>query len=64
MCGDGNGGRNGEICDQVGRRNTMASFFEPQIKMQDLRLQIYQWDKGEKITASPEKFKYCSFSSA
>lgn len=56
MCGDGNGGRNGEICDQVGRRNTMASFFEPQIKMQDLRLQIYQWDKGENYSC-PRKIQ-------
>lgn len=32
MCGDGNGGRNGEICDQVGRRNTMTSILSPKLK--------------------------------
>lgn len=46
ICGGGNGGRDGGIYDQVGRRNIMTLFSEPKIKTQGLRLQIYQWDQG------------------
>lgn len=32
----------------------MTLFSEPQIKTQGLRLQIYQWDQGQKVMAAPD----------
>lgn len=38
MGGDRTGGRDGGICDQIGRRNILTLFSEPKLKMQYLRV--------------------------